>query len=105
MSEYETDSEDELDQIDEELLLQIQEERQQDEDETNFHFWMSEANLHMPVEHWYNSKKNLDVLKTMKGRKIPNYRLQDLKQATEYYVNIYGGNKISVLAEMIAYFN
>lgn len=35
MSGYETDSEDELDQIDEELILKLQ----QDEDETNFHFW------------------------------------------------------------------
>jgi hypothetical protein len=105
MSEYESDSEDELDQIDEELILQLQQEREQDENETNFHFWMTEAKLPLPVEHWYESKKNLDVLKTRKGAKMPHYRLQDLKQATEYYVNIYGGSRISVLAEMITYFN
>lgn len=104
--EYETesDTEDELDTIDEEHVEELKQQREQDENETNFHFWMAEQHLHMPIEHWYASNKNLDVLKSDKGKKIPNYRLEDLTNATEYYVNIYGGNKISVLAEMITYF-
>ena len=100
--EYDSDIEDELDQVDEDFIEEMKQERCQDEDETDFHFWMSEENLHMPIEHWYNSK-NSKI--TEKGTKLPIYRLQDLEQAAEHYVNIHGGSKRSVFVEMIKYFN
>tara|TARA_B110000093_G_scaffold176905_1_gene213024 strand:+ start:502 stop:870 length:369 start_codon:yes stop_codon:yes gene_type:complete len=94
-----SDSEDEdLNQLDEENMEQCKQERQMDEDETDFHFWMTEQNLPLPIEQWHLSEKNTST-------QVPTHRLQLLQEAAEYYTNIYGGNKVNVLAEMITYFN
>lgn len=90
---------DELDELDEENMEECKRQRQVDEDETNFHFWMAEQKLHMPIEQWHQSKLMPRV------PRVPTHRLQLLQEAAEYYTNIYGGNKINVLAEMITYFN
>jgi hypothetical protein len=100
--EYDSEAEDELDEVDENLIEELRQERRQDEDETDFHFWMAEQKLHMPIEHWYCSA-NSEI--TEKGKKLPKYRLQDLERAAELYVNVHGGSRTSVFLEMIKYFN
>ena len=101
-----SDSEDEdLNQLDEENMEQCKQERQMDEDETDFHFWMAERKLHMPIEQWHSSEKLSEKLSEKNTSTVPTHRLQLLQEAAEYYTSIYGGNKVNVLAEMITYFN
>lgn len=97
-----SDSEDEY-QLDEENMEECKQERQVDEDETDFHFWMAERKLHMPIEQWHLSEISEKL--SEKNTTVPTHRLQLLQEAAEYYTNIYGGNKVNVLAEMITYFN
>ena len=95
--------------LDEERILKCREERERDEATTKFSFWMTENKLPLPIEHWYRSKRTLrSVLGTKHGGTgkftLAKHRLDLLKEAAEYYVNIYGGFLQSVLAEMILYY-
>mgnify|MGYP006115719461 CR=1 FL=1 len=93
------DSEDECeDDMDYAQMEACRQERMRDEDITNFSFWMSEHNLPLPIESWDESKRAMVA-------HPPLHRLELLQEAAEYYVNIYGGTLVSVLAEMIVYYN
>ena len=102
MSDYEYDSEEE-DELDMEQIQAIQNEVDKDEDETEFSFWMSEQGLNMPIESWASSSRPL--VNVLENVKIHPERLEKLKEATEYYVAVYGGNLHNVLAEMIHTFS
>jgi|SaaInlV_150m_DNA_4_1039716.scaffolds.fasta_scaffold04689_3 hypothetical protein len=98
---YEYDSE--YDSEDEHNMEQIIQEVDKDDNETDFSFWMSEQGLNMPIESWASSSRPL--VNVLENVKIHPERLEKLKEATEYYVAVYGGNLHNVLAEMIHTFS
>ena len=103
------DSDSDSEGIDQENIDMCLKERQRDDDVRRFSFWMTNNKIPLPIEHWYGSARPLEsVLGPQRGgtghSNVPNHLWALLIEASEYYVNIYGGKQRSVLAEMILYY-
>lgn len=111
------EEEEEVDGVDEEMLAQVQAEIRKDERELKFLDWMTERKLRMPLQHWETSCKRLVTVLSTRGLAnfgyqctgsgrvcLPVHRADLLQQAATYFVQVYGGVYLAVLASMIEYF-
>jgi hypothetical protein len=111
------EEEEETEGVNEEMLAQVQAEIRKDERELEFFDWMTERDLRLPLQQWELSRRLLVTVLSTRGLAnfgyqctgsgricLPIYRAEILQEAAAYFVRVYGGSYLAVLASMIEYY-
>ena len=113
----EEEEEDDEEGVNEEMLAQVQAEIRKDERELEFFDWMTERGLRLPLQQWELSRRRLVTVLSTRGLAnfgyqctgsgricLPIYRAEILQEAAAYFIRVYGGSYLAVLASMVEYY-
>jgi len=113
----EEEDQEETEGVNEEMLAQVQAEIKKDERELEFFDWMTERDLRLPLHKWELSRKLLITVLSTRGLAnfgyqctgsgrlcLPVHRAEILQEAAAYFIRVYGGSYLAVLASMIEYY-